>query len=470
MEGNKLIVLLRALSEKEWLELRDFVASPYFNQEIQLMELLDYLQEYILDRMVELPEKDYFFRTYWPKEKWDNKQIDYQMSKLNKLAERFLAIQHFEQQEALVEVQLLDALSRKDLRKAYRQINRKLEKRLSQQQLYDKNRFFLELRYAQIREADFGRTRKRKSDTTIEEHTQALDRYYYANRLSLACNMLDRQAILNTEYELQLSEEWLEHVRDQQFLGTPLIEMYYTIYQALLNEQEEKYFREVKDLLRAYEKQTSRPTLAEIYLLSINYCARKIREGQTAYLNEAFAIYKTGIQNRALYQEGYLSPWTFTNVVKLSLRLQHYEWTESFIQEYQDQLPPDFRENAVQYNRADLYYYTARFEAAQDALRKVEYTDPNFYLGARELLAKIYYETGAEDSLLSMIASFTIFLKRNKKLSNNLKQPYLNFCRLLLKIVRRSKRDLATLEQEIAETALLASRAWLQKIERAARE
>jgi len=62
-----------------------------------------------------------------------------------------------------------------------------------------------------------------------------------------------------------------------------------------------------------------------------------------------------------------------------------------------------------------------------------------------------------------------MFLKRNKKLANNLKQPYLNFCRLLLKIVRRSRRDLATLEQELAETPLLASRAWLQKIEREAK-
>lgn len=465
MNKNKLVLLLQTFSEKEWAELKDFIRSPFFNNEKQLVELLDAFSTFIPSRLSELPEKDQFFKRRWPSETWDSKKIDYQMSKLNKLAERFLAIQSFEEQDQLVDLELLDVLSRKGLRKAYRQIDRKLDKQLAEQEQYDKGGLFFSLRHAQIKELDFGRTRKRESDFTIELNAQTLDRYYYVNRLALACNMLDRQAILNTKYDTQLSEHWLEHVKAQQFFGEPLIEIYYTIYQALLQESEEKYFFQVKELLNRFENHINRQTLAEIYLLSINYCARKIRQGHTDFIKEAFTIYTTGIHNKALYQEGHLSPWTFTNVVKLSLRLQDYEWTETFIEAYQDQLPPTFQESAMQYNLADLYYYTARFDEAQEALRKVEYTDPNFYLGARELLAKIYYETGAEESLLSMIASFTMFLKRNKKLSNHLKQPYLNFCRLLLKIVRRSKRDVASLEEELTETPLLASRNWLQKIE-----
>ncbi|HKK77169.1 MAG TPA: hypothetical protein VJ953_18965 [Saprospiraceae bacterium] len=469
MKKTKIVQLLQKLSEGEGLALRLYLQSPYFNQDARALALFEALYRYAPDQWSVLPEKLAFFRKEWPTERWDNKKTDYLMSQLNKLAEHFLAIEQVQGQAALLDIYLLDALSQKGLRKAFRQIQQQWIRQQAKQALHDKHGFFLQLRFEQIQEADFGRTRQRKDDRTIERHTQSLDRYYYASRLSLACNMLDRQAILNTQYEIQLTDDWLVHLRQYRFFEEPLIEMYYTIYQALLHEADESHFRQLKTHLQANTVVLSLAALSEIYLLTINYCARKIRSGKTEYIQEAFAIYKAGIQNRALYQEGYLSPWTFTNVVKLSLRLRDYSWTESFIEQYQDQLPPEFRENAVQYNRADLYYYTTRFAEAQEALSKVEYTDPNFYLGARELLAKIYYETGEEESLLSMIASFTMFLKRNKKLANNLKQPYLNFCRLLLKIVRRSRRDLATLEQELAETPLLASRAWLQKIEREAK-
>jgi tetratricopeptide (TPR) repeat protein len=261
----------------------------------------------------------------------------------------------------------------------------------------------------------------------------------------------------------------MTHLKNNQFFGQPIIEIYFTIYQTLIEQQNPDHFIRLKALLRTYQHTIARQELADIYLLAINYCLRQMRQQKTNFMREALNLYEAGIESKTLYKDGYLSPWTFTNVIKLFLGVREYNKAEAFIKQYGSAMPPDFSENAVRYNLAELYYYTQRYDEAQVQLNQVEYTDPNFYLGARELLAKIYYETGAEESLLSMIASFTMFLKRNKKLSNNLKQPYLNFCRVLLKIVRRSKRDQATLEQELSETPLLASRHWLQKIAKEAR-
>lgn len=151
-------------------------------------------------------------------------------------------------------------------------------------------------------------------------------------------------------------------------------------------------------------------------------------------------------------------------MVKLSLRLQHYTWIESFIQEYAPKLPGSFRENALHYNLAELYYYTNRFDQAQEHLNQVAFSDLNYYLGARVLLAKIFYETDEEEALLSLISSFTIFLKRNKQLSNNLKHTYLNFCQILFQILRRSPAQMKKLQEKISNTSLLTDRAWLENI------
>ena len=150
-------------------------------------------------------------------------------------------------------------------------------------------------------------------------------------------------------------------------------------------------------------------------------------------------------------------------MVKLSLRMEQYTQIEQFIEQYAPLLPEAFRENALHYNLAELYYYTGRFDQAQEQLLRVALTDLNYYLGARVLLTKIYYETGAEEALLSLLASFIIFLKRNKQLSSHLKHTYLNFCQILFQILRRPPNRLEPIRNRIKNTELLTDRAWLEE-------
>lgn len=276
--------------------------------------------------------------------------------------------------------------------------------------------------------------------------------------------MLDRQAILKSDYQINLSHDWVQHLKDKDFFGEPLIRIYYTIYQALIQEGKEVHFIRLKEYISQYQELLPATDIKDVLLFAINYCARKIRQGKDQYISEALQLYLAGIESEALLENGHLSPWTFTNVVKLLLRLEQFDRIEPFIRQYAPMLPAEFRENALHYNLAELYYYTQQFEKAQTELVQVAYSDLNYYLGARVLLAKIYYEQGEEEALLSLIASFTIFLKRNKDISANIKQTYLNFCNLLFKIVRRSLRNWAELAIEIAEVPLLTDRSWLQRI------
>lgn len=464
MNKDKLLLILKTFSEKELFSFQDFLQSPFFNKNKQATELFLALRPFFPDRITELQDKLHFFRTQLPHEDWDTKKIGYLMSQLNQLAESFLAIQHLQNDEPLMMLHLMDSLSQKRLEKAYQQINRKYESQFGLTKHQDRKRFFDLFRHAEIQEANFGRTRQRKEDQTIQKVAYSLDRYYYAYRLHIACNMLDRQAILNTQYDLQLSQEWITHLKEQHYFEEPIIEIYYTIFQTLTEKENQAYFNQLKILLETHHTRIATQELSDIYLFSINYCARQIRKGKTAFIQEALNLYLTGIENKALYKDGHLSPWTFTNVVKLFLGSKAYEQAEHFITKYKEQLPSAFGENAVHYNLAELYYFTQRYHEAQEQLNQVAYTDLNFYLGARELLAKIYYDTGEEEALLSLIASFTIFLKRNKKISQNIKTPYLNFRQILFKIVRQSKRDKASLPDEIANTTSLASRAWLKRI------
>ncbi|MCO6488785.1 MAG: hypothetical protein J5I98_10225 [Phaeodactylibacter sp.] len=464
MESSKLMDAIRALKEPELGRLRQFVASPYFNEQEELIRLLDYILGFGPEFRGSGLGKEQAFRHLFPATPYEDKRMRYLMSGLNQLAEQFLATERSRKQKNHYRLALLEAASERGLEKAYRQTRRQLEASLAAEPYRGGAFFYHRMRRAEIEERHFQLQRLRKYDESIQFASDYLDRFYFLQKLKYACIMLDRQAILQGHYELNIGKEWAAHLRARAFFDEPIISLYYTILQALLEEDEESYFRALQKNLAAAGPGIPPGDLQDIYLFAINYCARKIRQGREDYIGQALQLYLDGIQSGILIDNGQLSPWAFTNVVKLALRLRRYHWIEHFIQRYAPALPDSFRENALHYNLAELYYYTNRFELAQAHLKEVAYSDMNYYLGGRVILAKIYYEEEEVEPLLSLLAAFTIFLKRNKLISSDLKQTYLNFCDILFQVVKGKRRHWKKLGKKIQETRLLTDRAWLQSV------
>lgn len=464
MKKSKVVRLLQSCDRSELAALAQFLASPYYNEDENTTRLFHYLYSFYPDFNAAALDKKKVFQHIFPDQVYEDKQLRYLISHLNKRIEQFLAVRAVEQQPYHLRLALLETLSARALQKNYRQVSHQLEQDLAASTAQSSDFFLTQLQWSELKEQHFQRQRVRRFDPDLQHFADHLDKYYYLNRLKIACAMLDRQTILQTEYALHLSEDWIHHLEQRAFCGEPIIQLYYTIYQALLQEAAEDYFLMLKNQINESSLAIAKEDLKDIYLFAINYCARKIRQGKENYVAEALQLYHTSIEQGLLIDAQGLSPWAFTNVVKLSLRLKQYDWIETFIQQYAPKLPESFRENALHYNMAELYYYTQRFKHAQEHLNQVAFSDLNYYLGARVLLAKIFYEMKEEEALLSLISSFTIFLKRNKQLSNDLKHTYLNFCQILYQIVRQSPTQLNKLKEKISTITLLTDRAWLEQI------
>ncbi len=464
MKKSKVVQLLQSCDSTEIMRIDAFLASPYFNQEERIHRLFQCLQSFYPD----FPDADFskkaVFQQVFPDQPYNDKQLRYLLSALNKKIEMFVAYEKIAQQPHQLMLALLQSLSERGLDKAYKQINLSISKELSDMKSQNSDFFLAQLQWSEIQERHFQRQRLRKFDLSLQHFADDLDKFYFLHRLKITCGMLDRQAIFQSDYQLNISEEWIRHIEQQHCFHEPLIEAYYIIFRALLQQEEEHYFIQLKAFLKEHSPAIAKKECKDIYLFAINYCARKIREGKGNYTEEALQLYRSGIETGLLIDEHGLSPWAFTNVVKLALRLQYYNWIESFIYTYAPSLPEAFRKNAVHYNLAELYYYTRHFEQAQQHLNEVAFSDLNYYLGTRILLAKIFYETDEKEALLSLLSSFTIFLKRNKELSGDLKHTYLNFCQILFQIVRRSSSRMQKLKETIKDTRLLTDRTWLETI------
>jgi hypothetical protein len=176
-----------------------------------------------------------------------------------------------------------------------------------------------------------------------------------------------------------------------------------------------------------------------------------------------FALYRAALDTGNLLENGSLSAWKYKNIASVGLQLQEFAWVESFIHDYRDKLPEEFRENAFAYNLADLLYHRGEYEQALKNLLKVEFTDVFYSLGTRKMMLMIYFEQGSTEAMLSLISSFRLFLKRNQLISESNRQAYSNFVSLVQAIYRAStsQGDFVKLQAQIVDTQPLVEEAWL---------
>ena len=76
-----------------------------------------------------------------------------------------------------------------------------------------------------------------------------------------------------------------------------------------------------------------------------------------------------------------------------------------------------------------------------EQLREVEYKNLTYSLGGKLMLLKTYYELEELNPLSSLLDSYSIYLRRNKLISRELKQQYLNVLRFTRKLASIAPYD-----------------------------
>jgi len=118
----------------------------------------------------------------------------------------------------------------------------------------------------------------------------------------------------------------------------------------------------------------------------------------------------------------------------VGVRIGEFDWIENIIRKYSDKLPKDFRENAITYNLASVYFHKREYDKVIELLREVEYQDLYYALDGKWLLIKTYYELDEPEPMEALLESFRIFLLRNKLISKTKERQYLNLIRFVKKM------------------------------------
>ncbi len=477
MQDSKLISLLKTLSGKELTRFEEYVESPYFNKHEQLRKLCRYLVKQSSNWSHERNlKKEKIFAHLYPGQDFDAPQINRLASMLLQLLHDFLVSERLHSPSKALEnkLLLLEELRKRKSDKDYNGVLQQYQ-RLSESLLQETpDAYFYRYRLHKELNALFIDKGGRQFDENLQLKNNYFDVFFVVEKLRIACDMSNRNIIVRSNYETTMFEYLWQYAEKENIAAIPSVQIYKAIYLMRSSETgtDDRHYQELKRLLEQHSGQFHKGELMDIYSYILNHCTKKINEGQTQYYQEILRAYQFLVEYQIIFIDGFLPAWDYKNMVTAALRVQEYQLALVFIEQYQHFLPPDSRNNVYRYNLAAYHYAVKNYGAALIALHDVEFTDASYYIGAKTIQLKSYYELGESEALESLIEAFSTYLRRNRDISEYWKESNLN----TLKITRRlhklkQQQDFlrhkkveevkTKLRNEIEQTSPLANKDWL---------
>ncbi|WCL81439.1 hypothetical protein PPO43_15810 [Saprospira sp. CCB-QB6] len=473
MYKSKLIHLFALLSASQRLGIRKWLQSPAHNQRADIWALWTYMEDQGPEAAPKAWEKAKVFeaifgRTY---RKEEDSLLRYAQSFLLQQIEEFLIAEQLDQMPLYKAELLAKAYQQIGLSKHLGQQTDKWERQLERQpqraSAYRKGQYALaKLRYKE--EAKAGKSRNAPKNLPALGHW--LDSEYRLRKLRQACLFLAHQAVYKTQYDFGLLPAVLAQIEAQtELLEDKALALYYHCYRLQSSVDAEEDFRELKRLLLSEKNILPDEQLRELYQLAINFCTKQVnlqRPGYEDYFEEMFALYRAGLNENLLLEQGLISPFAFKNIVSVGLWLKAYDWVANFIKDYENALPKAHQAAYARFSWAKLALEKEQYAKAQELLLQQEFADLFMQLNARVMLLKIYYALEEFDLLESFLASFRSFVNRKKraqKLRSYHQENYLNiisFCRKLLQLNPYDRQEKKNLRQQIEDCSILTERRW----------
>jgi hypothetical protein len=467
MQKSRLLEIFNALEKNEQRELGKFVRSPVFNQRKDVIDLYDYLYLHSPFKDAEVINRERVFRAIFEGEKFDSTKFDYTMSFLFAVIKEYLVFKEQKADSVGNGVLLAHALRRRNLSRLFEKECNLIEKTLETQPLRDADFHHISFRL-HLEKHLLAKQESRASMTSFKEFSTSLTHYFLAKKLWEAFTLVTHQAVSKVDFEEKaLLEAVLQLVEYHGYQAVPIINIYYHCFKALTESDSLPWFEGLRLLIRADIGKLPPADVKDIYLVTINYCIGRSNRGEPAFLQEAFELYKEGLDMGAFLENNQLSRFTYKNIVMAGLLLKEFDWVEKFLYEYKDFIEPKYRDSTFIYNLAIFYYQKPDYEQAMELLRRAEFDDLNHNLNARRMLLRIYFEKDEREALGSLITTFKNFIYRHRELGTVPRNGYLNLLKFVSRLLSLDHYDRAAvsqLRQEISATEQLVEKAWLLEV------
>lgn len=418
--------------------------------------------------------KPVIHKAIYGKGPYEELRLNNLISDLVQLLYDYLSYLQLEQRETQKKALLLEALQSRGL---YEQIPRQAKRyqKIQEKQPYRNQTYFWDsfLLYEELDQLSLS-SGKRGYDVNLQRKNDMLDTFYACSKLSIACDMTSRNTVVNAGYQCFFLEEIIAEYRARPDLhNQPVLQVYYKTLEMLQQQEETAHYFQLKELLDQHWRLFPARELRILYHYALNYGVKKINSGRREFYREILELYKILLEKKIIFKEGYLTQWTYINIVTAGIRLKEFNWTEEFINQYRSSLHPTEEHNVYTYNLAALYYAREDYTSALQLLHDVEFTDAFYHLSAKIIQLKSYYDLQETEPFFSLAEATRIYITRNRQLSEYQKRSNANFLKLATRLLQLRLRSSGMTQKEREqqtqrihqqlESKNVANKGWIQE-------
>ncbi|MEO6696112.1 MAG: hypothetical protein ABIY50_06175 [Ignavibacteria bacterium] len=435
MKNNRLIQLLKSLTPSEFKQFKEFVNSPFYNKNKNVISLFDYLKNFYPDFKNEKVNDEFAFRKLFPGEKYDYFKLKNIISDLLMLGKEFIGAVHFLGDEDMKTKVLLEQYRIRSLDTMHEQLYRASLKKLDDSGIRDEFYFQKLFYYSEELKSYYSPKHPNSNFDLFQDQLNYFVKYSIIKMLRLYNTMLHENKQNNYEFDLKMFDEVFHYIENNKDESNPTMIMYYYII-LLEKENDEKYFFQLKRLFETHYNEFSHFDKYMYYLHMSGFCADVFNNKcRTDFTTEHFHLSKENFE-RGTIKLGKILYLDFLNHVKIAVRVDEYEWAEMYMEQFKNLLSDEHRQNTLNFCYGYINYKKGNLEKALDLLSRANFSNFIIKVQVKILLLHVYYELGYYEQALAMIDTFRHYIQREKGLLDDYRQSFNEYLRIINELIK----------------------------------
>jgi len=469
LKNTKLIKLLQTFSGVEMKKFRDFVKSPFYNKNKNVIRLNEVLIKHHPEFNSKTFTEENIYRFVFGSGKYDYFKIKNISSDLYNLGMEFLKLVPNPATEFNGEFNLVVQLRLRKLFNFHKKLVLNLQKTFKENEfkgsefLYDNYLLSREIQIVDLFE-------KPSSISGILDEFESFYEYQIFHLLQYYNLMIHIGKENNVKIDIKMIDEVVSFLEKGPVSNHPTTLAYQYLILLKLKQKEEYYFTLKAHYFNNFSKMDASAAY-RAHMHMFGYCADMYNfKGDRRYIQEGYELYKHSYLNGRVTSGELLYP-DFVNFIKVFVRAGDTELAEQFISDYSPLLPADQYENSINFSRAYISHYSGDIKNALMYISKVNFPLAILKVQVKILQVQLNYQLGYFEETRSMIESFKKSLAREEVISDEYKNPILSFMKHTIALidlkleVDRKKREFEKdlLKKSIADSQLnhFGVRFWL---------
>lgn len=432
MISSKAVDVLETFAPEELKEFGQFLRSPYFNTNKNLIKLFDVLK---VSLAKDIAEEQLYSRVF-PGKKYNYGIFKNLLSELYVQVCEYLAVKRLRQKYGDKNTYLIKEL-----------VDRKLVKHADKWIITTKDFFtdkalaiedlhtdFLMEEYSAFsnyaRDQRWLQNLSKKEDPLLMSKKFAV--YFLARFISqylfITHSMFKLKKEINLKPMQDIMKDTYNFLKENLEEEVPTVEILYHIVKMHAEPSNTEWYYKLKDLWIKHKYNVSVQVARNGFIYLSNYCEDRFEKGDDEFIHEQFNLERDYFKDDLpVRYHGGVNPDTYEKMIVNGLTVEEIDYIEAFIEKYNKSLPETAWNATHHYTSAYLEFYKKNYDEAIELLAKI---DGGFLLtefASKDLLLMIYYELGEWESFYSLTASHRSFTEKHSKLHPQLKKARIGF-------------------------------------------